>query len=46
MRKKKEELVLNESGLGTEDPGEDARELLRYRDDGTDEVQKWVSDIE
>ena len=46
MRNKKEELVLNESGLGTEDPGEDKRELLKDRDDGTDEVHKWVSDIE
>ena len=45
MKKRKEELVLNGSDLGTEELSEDVQELLRYRDPGTDEVRK-VSDIQ
>ena len=32
--------------MGSEDASEDVQELLRYRDDGTVEVQKWISDIQ
>ena len=34
MKKKKEELVLNGSDFGTVELFEDARDLLRYRDEG------------
>ena len=42
----KKELVLSGRDSDTEDLSKDMQELLRYRDDGTLEVHKWISDVQ
>ena len=45
LKKRKVALVLSGGELDTEGLSEDVKELFRYKDDGTVEVRKWMSDV-
>ena len=45
-KKRKETLVLSGAEVDTEGLSEDGMELFRYKDDGTVEVHRWISDAQ